>query len=275
MNKEIIKYALKSKKRLKKFNPPPFPRNIERDYQKDLLKIVEDIYTQIKNEVIALLPGVAQSIGQTQLKTDGVDDITKAIKNVKKNIYRKYTDEELASIALKKGMSIAEFNNQATKRDFKRVLGVDLFTTNAPMVQAVSIFTTQNVSLSKSLIEESIGKVESKILQGFSSGTRWEEISKDIEKFIDPSIGNIAGRAKLIARDQVSKLNGQVTQERQKSLGVDKYIWRTSLDERVRDTHLILEGRTFSWDDPPDVGHPGEDFQCRCTAEPVLDKFFE
>ena len=53
-------------------------------------------------------------------------------------------------------------------------------------------------------------------------------------------------------------------------LGITQYIWRTSRDERVRESHLVLEGKTFSWDSPPDVGHPGQDINCRCTAEPVI-----
>jgi SPP1 gp7 family putative phage head morphogenesis protein len=77
-------------------------------------------------------------------------------------------------------------------------------------------------------------------------------------------------RAELIARDQTLKLNGAITEIRQTNAGVDSYIWSTSLDERVREEHAALEGQTFSWSSPPEVGHPGEDFQCRCVALPVI-----
>jgi len=46
------------------------------------------------------------------------------------------------------------------------------------------------------------------------------------------------------------------------------YIWRTSGDGKVRDSHAANNGKIFAWDDPPPTGHPGEDFGCRCTAEP-------
>lgn len=77
-------------------------------------------------------------------------------------------------------------------------------------------------------------------------------------------------RAELIARDQTLKLNGAINEIRQTDAGIDQYTWSTSLDERVREEHAALEGRVFSWDDPPEVGHPGEDFQCRCIALPVI-----
>jgi SPP1 gp7 family putative phage head morphogenesis protein len=79
-------------------------------------------------------------------------------------------------------------------------------------------------------------------------------------------------RAELIARDQTLKLNGAITEIRQTNAGVDSYIWSTSLDERVREEHVALEGQTFSWDSPPEVGHPGEDYQCRCVALPVISE---
>ncbi len=79
-------------------------------------------------------------------------------------------------------------------------------------------------------------------------------------------------RAELIARDQTLTLNGQITEERQTAAGVEQYVWSTSLDERVRDEHVALEGQTFSWDDPPEVGHPGEDVLCRCVAIPVVEE---
>ena len=48
------------------------------------------------------------------------------------------------------------------------------------------------------------------------------------------------------------------------------YVWRTRGDERVRLSHAQNDGRLFAWDEPPATGHPGEDFGCRCTAEPYV-----
>lgn len=85
--------------------------------------------------------------------------------------------------------------------------------------------------------------------------------------------GNVSeSRAELIARDQTLKLNGQITATRQMRAGVESYVWSTSGDERVRDEHAALEGQTFSWLAPPAVGHPGQDFQCRCVAIPVVEE---
>lgn len=82
-------------------------------------------------------------------------------------------------------------------------------------------------------------------------------------------------RAELIARDQTLKLNGAISATRQQAAGVEQYVWSTSLDDRVREEHAELEGQTFSWDSPPEPGHPGEDIQCRCVAIPVVAELDE
>ncbi len=53
------------------------------------------------------------------------------------------------------------------------------------------------------------------------------------------------------------------------------YIWRTRGDEKVRPSHAANNGKVFSWDSPPPTGHPGDDYGCRCTAEPYQPDFNE
>ena len=96
-------------------------------------------------------------------------------------------------------------------------------------------------------------------------------------------------RARLIARDQIGKLNSQLTRERNEALGIDKYIWSTSEDERVRESHKVMNGKLCRWDDPTvysddggqtwksraSIGgeqeHPGIPVNCRCISSPFMD----
>jgi hypothetical protein len=101
-------------------------------------------------------------------------------------------------------------------------------------------------------------------------------------------------RAEFIARDQIGKLNGEITQRRMETVGLSMYIWETSGDERVRGnpggkypnarpSHYLMDGLLCSWNDSAvysqDGGktwidrpsgavllHPGQDYQCRCAA---------
>lgn len=53
------------------------------------------------------------------------------------------------------------------------------------------------------------------------------------------------------------------------------YIWRTRGDNKVRAAHAANNGKVFAWDNPPPTGHPGEDYGCRCTAEPYVPRVNE
>ncbi len=81
-------------------------------------------------------------------------------------------------------------------------------------------------------------------------------------------IGN--ARAKLIGRDQVSKAMGELNRIRQTEVGITKYRWLTSGDDRVRTSHREINGDIFLWSNPPSFGHPGQDFNCRCVAVPII-----
>ncbi|MDB2683091.1 phage minor head protein [Alphaproteobacteria bacterium] len=61
------------------------------------------------------------------------------------------------------------------------------------------------------------------------------------------------------------KLNEQLNQQDK----TGRYIWRTVKDDRVRDDHAEREGKIFLWGQPPEGGHPGEDFNCRCWMESI------
>lgn len=68
----------------------------------------------------------------------------------------------------------------------------------------------------------------------------------------------------------IRQFNGKLNARRQQALGVSHYIWRSQDDNRVRSTHVARDDQVFSWDEPLPGGFPGEDFGCRCWAEPVI-----
>ena len=58
--------------------------------------------------------------------------------------------------------------------------------------------------------------------------------------------------------------------ERPEKVEINEYIWRSIGDSRTRSSHAARGGRHFSLDNAPDGGHPGQDYNCRCYAEPVV-----
>lgn len=90
-------------------------------------------------------------------------------------------------------------------------------------------------------------------------------------------------RADLIARTESGKATTKITKTRSENAGLKGYIWKTSLDKRVRLSHRMMRNVICFWNNPPVPGiyeaptkndravHPGEDFNCRCVAVPVVD----
>ena len=49
----------------------------------------------------------------------------------------------------------------------------------------------------------------------------------------------------------------------------DHYIWHSKDDSKTRSSHANRNGKVFSMKKPPEGGHPGQAFGCRCKAEMI------
>lgn len=176
---------------------------------------------------------------------------------------------------------VAELTQKHSRAQWQRLvkesLGVDLPASEPDLVPQIEAFRRENTDLIESLVSEQVDRVRG-VLVDSGAGTRVEEIARAIRESTDAT----RSRAALIARDQVLKLNANVTQARHEAAGVTSYIWRTARDERVREDHRALDGTRQRYDAPPIVdrrrgerANPGEHYQCRCVAEPIIPGFDE
>ena len=162
-------------------------------------------------------------------------------------------------------------NHTEVSTNLKNQTGIDLsaYLRNSPNIaEKVNALTAGNIQLIKSIRSQYLDKVQNAVMQAMVKGTLNKDLATQIKDFGKTT----EKRAMFIARDQSSKLNAALTQARHEDVGIKKYMWSTSLDERVRDSHADKEGLVFEYANPPaDTGHPGHDFNCRCVAIPVLD----
>ncbi len=153
---------------------------------------------------------------------------------------------------------------------FKSALGVDV----RPQTQDLAVR-----GLLQDRIQENVGLITSipKKLQGQLLDAYDDTLVKhgfdqqELKKVLQNRFKVTASRAKLITRDQTSKTIGSLTEARHKQLGITGYTWLTAGDERVRESHMALNGTEQTWGIAPSVGHPGHDIQCRCVAIPRID----
>jgi SPP1 gp7 family putative phage head morphogenesis protein len=209
------------------------------------------------------LDGVPERIG---VHTDAKDSAAKELARARVQVVaeaRKFVPRE-AEEAVKrtKRHSVTEFLR----------LGIKLREAEPALGPVVAAFRKENVSLITKMIDRQLERIRNILSEAETAGSRVETIARRLEEQLDVS----ESRAMLIARDQVMKINAQVNEKRFTAAGISEYIWTTVGDERVRPMHQELDGTRHSFDDPPvtnedgDENNPGEDYQCRCQAFPIV-----
>lgn len=246
-----------------------YPNGIERDYHRDLNKLVYNL-SDLINEF--LVPAIPSMILEVEIKTpmDRNDDFLSRLNQIILFIRKAIEPDVIKTIAEAEqvGFQINSFNNAQFQKTTESVFGIDMFMNEPWLQDQLKLFASQNSQLITSLPDEELERVSGIVERGLQEGKQYKEVAKEIKK----SFGITARRAKLIARDQTKKLNSSLTRLRQQELGVEEYIWQTVQDGRVRETHQANDGKKFRWDTPPKItGHPGNDVNCRCIARPVLD----
>lgn len=244
------------------------PLGTARDYQAYVLGAANITNAAIAQYVVPVIDRIPPEL----LRQDAIEDLPESAgwyEALRQGLLQAAADIARQPITAR----IADFSRRVSnfnKNQFMLMLrgayGVDIFQAEPWLVDELKIWEAENTKLIKSIPADQLDRLNSKIVNQVRSGTTRAALQKEIEAEYDIP----KNRAKLIANDQIGKLNGRLTEKRQKGIGVKKYKWRGSLDERERDSHVDREGVTFSWDDPPNDGHPGQPIRCRCTAEAEL-----
>jgi SPP1 gp7 family putative phage head morphogenesis protein len=199
-------------------------------------------------------------------RNDTASKASKLIRKMADDFFAEFTDEKIAPLAKRFARETSEFHKAQMGAQIKAAISVDVPFTDPKLFAMVEEFTAENVSLIRSIPRRMFDEVESTLLRDLRAGLRWEEIAPEIED----RFGVSESRAELIARDQVGKFFGEVNAQRQQDLGVEKYVWRTARDNRVREEHMEREGKSYEWGELGADEEPGQPINCRCQAEPDL-----
>ncbi|MGN2380304.1 phage minor head protein [Pseudomonas juntendi] len=189
----------------------------------------QQLYAVLGPELARLKP---QYTADSVATLDGwTDDILAVIRRVSSTFTTNLFDQQARRVAAGT-ISRAEADNaEDFRKSVNRAVGVDfeLITKPKGMVDYLEASTAENVNLIKSIPAEYFQRVETIVLGGMKSGLAPTAIAKQIQA----QTGVSARRAKLIARDQVSQLNSDLTRQRQAAAGIEFYRVETAKDQRV------------------------------------------
>lgn len=236
-------------------------------YRKILRSVSEQVSARILSEIGPLLEA---SLPVPEVRQDAEADTRDTIRARLANIRRGLLG--VGKTQTPNVDTVAGRVVEANALEFERVLRINARAVGANLGPVIDRFRRENVDLITSIPTQQLDQVSAVVEAAWEKGERVESLRAKLQERFDVS----KSRADLIARDQVLKLNGQVTRERQQASGITEYVWVTSRDERVRDAHAELDGTRQRWDAPPQVdedgttAHPGEHYMCRCVGVPIL-----
>jgi len=310
---EVVRKAVKPKFRgrstLKSKVITRFPENIAEDYE----RIVRAYNGLLLGALKAHLPTIRKAIEAEDagMRTDAADDVTDTIQRTMDRVLADF-ERKARSFGLDRRIEdLAKMTHKRSIREWKRVvhqtLGINIlddYYNGERYISLLNRWIADNTALIKSLPQSTVTRMTSAIKNGYMSGATTRSIAGQIMDLNPRDYGFAAemtreayeeameeynkdlNHAVFVARDQLAKLNADITQTQQRDAGVEKYVWDDSGDSRVRACHEELSGQTFRWDDPPEMWyktkggrvytgrrcHPGEDYECRCVALPVFDE---
>ena len=221
-----------------------------------------------------ILP-VFTSISIVPMKRDSNDTFTQyvrdswftSISTALETLKTRWTGENIDRITQQIGTAFVRDANRVNATRSASAFGINILVDLTEYLEA-SVY--DNVQLIRTIPEQYMKNVESIVMNNVRSGGRWSAVQKQlVEQF-----GITDRRARVIARDQTAKINGQLNAKRQVAAGYEYFEWDDSGDSRVRKQHrahaekITEYGKgVYRWDNPP-IGEngvpviPGTEFQC-------------
>lgn len=140
---------------------------------------------------------------------------------------------------------------------------------NTPVGHVARDIVARQVQYMKSLPLEAasrVSEIQARAIEAVIRGERPDALYEMIMQSGDVA----AGRAKMIARTEIGRATGALTQARALSVGSEGYWWRIE-GAGTRKSHRKMKDKFVRWDNPPTLdgltGHAGCLPNCQCWPE--------
>lgn len=255
------------------------PIGLMNTYAARINRMRADMIASIREHVVPSLEAIAASASRIALDAKN-KSLGEGIDAARAAFDKKWNRAAMTAIVEPIAKDVPKFQAGQLNKQLSSAIGstisLDIVGSEAWVANAAAEWTAENVALIKSIPDTFYPDLEKYLTSEVADGARFEELAATLEDRYDIT----ASRARLIARDQIGKFNGDLNRVRQQDLGISKFVWRTMGDERVRDDatagpgegHVERNGKEFTWDDPPEGETPGEPVCCRCYAEPAIQR---
>jgi SPP1 gp7 family putative phage head morphogenesis protein len=238
----------------------------ERSYLAQARRIGQEVARGIREIII---PAYQRRIAQLSdaLTVDADESATEALRLITAAMIRS-VNNQIAQLLKLEG----DRHTKAWMTSARKAFGVDLSSVvkEEDLTDFLEVVSVRNASLIKGMGDDLLKRVAQETTSALLAGDSVSNLQVRLKKQLEIN----DSRARLIARDQTSKLTSDLNRKRHQQAGVESYIWRTSQDERVRPRHSKLEGTKYRYGEPTGAEEglpPGQPIQCRCNAQGVVE----
>jgi len=154
----------------------------------------------------------------------------------------------------------------------RRALGIDLSVVvrEEDLEAFLDLAGMRSANLITGLADDVRKKIKDRTIAAVLSG----DTSANLRKALAKEFGLADNRAKVIARDQISKVTSDLNKARHQQAGITEYVWTTAHDERVRALHRSLDGKRYAYGQQTGAEQglpPGQPIMCRCIARAIVE----
>ena len=244
-------------------------------YNAKLQRLVKQVKADISAEIMPLVRQLAPEYTQDAVAT--TDAWSDLILSSMSRLMQKWQSGRFDSGAQRLAGEFVQSALKKSERDLSKSAGIDVLSGSKVMQDYLKASAQQNAQLIKSIPAKYLEEVQTLVMANMRSGMR----PGYIERALQEQFGVTQRRAKMIARDQTGKIQGELAEKQQKGAGFEYFQWIDSDDSRVRHRHSEIANKVtvygkgiYRWDNLPLSADgkpikPGSDYQCRCIARPV------
>jgi SPP1 gp7 family putative phage head morphogenesis protein len=193
---------------------------------------------------------------------------------VRRELVRKYDDKRLEKLAKDKTGKVNKRNKSEFYRRIANRIGIsreELEATEGLTFQ-INAYQLETYQWIRKMRDETLQQWTSNTLRLMAEGKSLPEVLSQFDNMVEQR----RGHAKMVARTQISTFNSLVSKTRARNLGIEKAVWVTSRDERVRPAHEARDGKEFNLADGSYSSIdgktllPGTDYNCRCDYKMII-----
>jgi SPP1 gp7 family putative phage head morphogenesis protein len=271
--------------------PSPAPPRAEEQQLEDFIKyMIEEMQERYKNQVFKelhkstiekfhteaedALPEQLRQMFADQQVGNFANVFLRLAKKVRRKLTKQFPDDRLEEMAKKITEKVNKRNRDVFYNAAKRRIGIDKaeFEATEGLTYQINAYQLETAQWIKKMRDETLQNWTANTLRDMAEGRGIDDIMSQFDSMVEQR----KNHAQMVARTQISTFNSLVTKTRARNLGIEKAIWITSEDERVRNCHAERHGREFNLAEglysscDGKTLLPGVDYNCRCTYQMVI-----